>query len=69
MPKPLMAFTIIVALKALTEVFDGDSNLAEAWLKLPIKALDDEKPADYLDSLGRFRTLRVVIRRLEHGFP
>lgn len=57
------------ALKAVIDVFDGDSDLAEAWLDQPIKALDDKKPADYLNSVERIRTLRGVIKRLEHGFP
>ena len=57
------------ALDAAIAAFDGDSKHAESWLHQRIKALKDERPIDYMNSLERLKILRSVIAKLENGFP
>jgi len=54
---------------AAIEAFDGDAKLAESWLNQPIRALGNEKPNDFMNSLERIRILSGIINKLEHGFP
>lgn len=52
---------------ASVELFEGDQEAAEAWLQMPLKAIDYAIPMIYMDSEARALEVRDIIGRLEHG--
>lgn len=54
-------------ISAANALFENDEKAAQAWLNRPLRAIEYEKPVDYMHSPDNIRTLLDIIGRLEHG--
>jgi putative toxin-antitoxin system antitoxin component (TIGR02293 family) len=49
------------------ELFEGDSQAADDWLRRPLRAIGYEIPDDFMNSPKKIGIVRDIIGRLEHG--
>lgn len=52
---------------AAVNLFEGDQEAAEAWLKAPAPSLGGQKPIDLLNTEEGKRQVLDLINRIEYG--
>ena len=45
----------------------GDKNRFKNWMRLPVRALDNQTPISYLDTHFGFELVAQIIGRISHG--
>ncbi|WP_191965290.1 type II RES/Xre toxin-antitoxin system antitoxin [Marinobacter halotolerans] len=59
--------TLQLVMRNAVELFEGDREKAQRWLKCPARALEHQCPIDLLDTEAGIRMVRDLIGQLEHG--
>jgi putative toxin-antitoxin system antitoxin component (TIGR02293 family) len=59
--------TLHLVMRDAVELFEGDRDKAQRWLKRPVRALEHQCPIDLLDTEAGIRMVRDLIGQLEHG--
>lgn len=59
--------TLHLVMRDVVELFEGDREKAQRWLKRPGRALEHQRPIDLLDTEAGIRMVRDLIGQLEHG--
>jgi len=59
--------TLHLVMRDAVELFEGDREKAQRWLKRPARALEHQCPIDLLDTEAGIRMVRDLIGQLEHG--
>jgi putative toxin-antitoxin system antitoxin component (TIGR02293 family) len=59
--------TLHLVMRDAVELFEGDREKAQRWLKRPARALEHQSPIDLLDTEAGIRMVRDLIGQLEHG--
>lgn len=54
-------------LEKTVELFEGDAEMARAWLERPCKGLGGQAPLEVAETESGIRAMEDLIGRLEHG--